>query len=103
MIVIGVDLVEDYFAARPSHKGIRAAHSQFDVWLTIAGGAEWRNPEEVKRSHPKASLLKGGRAVFNIKGNDLRLVAALNYQAGVVVIRFFGTHTEYDDIDAETV
>ncbi len=103
MIVVGVDLVEGYFAARPSHKGIRAARSQFDVWLAIAGGAEWRNPEDVKRSHPKASILKGGRAVFNIKGNDFRLVAALNYQAGVLVIRFFGTHAEYDDIDAETV
>lgn len=103
MIVVGVDLVEDYFAARPSHKGIRAARSQFDVWLAIAGAAAWRYPEDVKRSHPKASLLKGGRVVFNIKGNDLRLVAALNYQAGVLVIRFFGTHAEYDEVDAETV
>ena len=57
----------------------------------------------MKRSHPKASILKGGRAVFNIKGNDYRLVAALNYQAGVLMIRFFGTHAEYDEIDAETV
>jgi mRNA interferase HigB len=41
--------------------------------------------------------------VFNIKGDDFRLIAALNYQAGVLVIRFFGTHAEYDEIDAETV
>jgi mRNA interferase HigB len=41
--------------------------------------------------------------VFNIKGNDYRLVAAVQYQAGVMVIRFFGTHAEYDEIDAETV
>jgi mRNA interferase HigB len=41
--------------------------------------------------------------VFNIKGNDFRLVAALNYPAGVVAIRFFGTHAEYDRIDAEAV
>jgi len=40
--------------------------------------------------------------VFNIKGNDYRLVAALQYQAGVLVIRFFGSHAEYDRIDAET-
>jgi mRNA interferase HigB len=57
----------------------------------------------VKRAHPKASILKGGRVVFNIKGNDYRLVAAVNYAAGVLVIRFFGTHLEYDAIDAETV
>jgi mRNA interferase HigB len=41
--------------------------------------------------------------VFNIKGNDDRLIAALQYQAGVLVIRFFGNHAEYDRIDAETV
>jgi mRNA interferase HigB len=57
----------------------------------------------VKVSHPKASILKGGRVVFNIKGNDYRLIAALQYQAGVVAIRFFGTHAEYDEIDAERV
>jgi mRNA interferase HigB len=57
----------------------------------------------VKRSHPKASILKGGRVVFNIKGNDYRLIAALNYRAGVLVIRFFGTHADYDKIDVETV
>jgi mRNA interferase HigB len=103
MIVVGVDLVEGYLAARPSHKGIRAARSHFGVWLAIAGGAIWRNPQDVKRSHPKASILKAGRVVFNIKGNDFRLVAAINYQAGVLVIRFFGTHAEYDEVDAETV
>jgi mRNA interferase HigB len=57
----------------------------------------------VKASHPKASILKAGRVVFNIKGNDNRLVAAVQYQAGVLVIRFFRTHAEYDRIDVETV
>ena len=103
MIVIGTSLVEQYLAARAGHKRIKAARAQYDVWLAIASQAQWRNPEEVKRSHPKASILKGGRAVFNIKGNDFRLVAALNYPAGVLAIRFFGTHAEYDTIDAETV
>jgi mRNA interferase HigB len=49
------------------------------------------------------SILKAGRVVFNIKGNDFRLVSALQYRAGVLVIRFFGTHAEYDKIDVETV
>ena len=103
MIVIGAEIVERYFATCAGHQGIKAARSQYDVWLTIAGLSQWRNPEEVKRSHPKASILKGGRTVFNIKGNDYRLVVALKYQAGVLVIRFFGTHAEYNKIDAETV
>jgi mRNA interferase HigB len=41
--------------------------------------------------------------VSDIKGNDYRLIARLQYQAGILVIRFFGTHAEYDEIDAETV
>ena len=103
MIVIGTDIVEAYFANHAGHRGIKAARSQYDAWLAIAAQAHWRNPEDLKASHPKASILKAGRAVFNIKGNDYRLVAAVNYPAGVLVIRFFGTHAEYDDIDAETV
>ena len=57
----------------------------------------------MKTSYPKASILKASRVIFNIKGNDYRLVAALQYRVGVLVIRFFGTHAEYDRIDAETV
>lgn len=103
MIVIGVDLVESYLAGRAGHKGIKAAQSQFRAWLDIVDRAGWRNPEDVKASYPKASILKGGRAVFNIKGNDFRLVTHIQYQAGVIAVRFFGTHAEYDRIDAETV
>ena len=103
MIVIGTEVVERYFAARAGHKGIKAARSQYDAWLTVVAHAEWRHPEEVKASYPKASILKAGRVVFNIKGNDYRLIARVQYQAGVLAIRFFGTHAEYDKVDAETV
>jgi mRNA interferase HigB len=96
-------LVESYFANHAGHKGIKAARSQYEAWLGIAGRAQWRNPEDVKTSYPKASILKAGRVVFNIKGNDYRLVAALQYRAGALAIRFFGSHSEYDGIDAETV
>ena len=103
MIVIGTETVERYFAAHRSARGIRAARSQYDVWLAIARRARWRNPEDVKASHPRASILKGGRVVFNMKGNDYRLTAELQYQAGVLVIRFFGSHAQYDRVDAEMV
>jgi len=74
----------------------------------MLGGILWFTPngvtrKDVKASYPKASILKASRVVFNIKGNDYRLVAALQYRAGVVAIRFFGSHSEYDKIDAETV
>lgn len=75
----------------------------YEAWLAIAAAALWQTPIDVKHSHPKASILKRGRVVFNIKGNDFRLVAQITYGAETLEIRFFGTHAEYDDIDAETV
>ena len=96
-------MVENYFADRAGHRGIKAARSQYEAWLGIVARAERRNPEDVKASYPKASILKAGRVVFNIKGNDYRLIARVQYQASVLMIRFFGTHAEYDKIDAETV
>jgi mRNA interferase HigB len=103
MIVFGTDVVESYFAKRSGHKGVKAARGQYAAWLEIVARAEWRNPEDVKGAYPKASILKAGRVVFNIKGNDFRLIARIQYQAGIVAIRFFGTHAEYDKVDAETV
>ena len=103
MLVIGTDVVERYFANRSGHRGIRAARAQYEAWLAIAEAAGWKTPQDVKRSHPKASILKGGRVVFNIKANDYRLIALVQYRDGVLMIRFFGSHEEYDEIDAETV
>src|SRR5882757_6807074 len=103
MIVVGTGLVDSYLANHAGHRGIKAARSQYQAWLDIVGRSMWRNPEDVKASYPKASILKASRVVFNIKGNDDRLVAALQYRAGVLAIRFFGTHAEYDRINVETV
>jgi mRNA interferase HigB len=103
MIVIGTDVVERYFAHHAGHKGIKSARAQYAAWLDITARAMWRNPQDIKVAHPKASVLKGGGVVFNIKGNDYRLVARVQYQAGVLAIRFFGTHAEYNRIDAETI
>jgi mRNA interferase HigB len=57
----------------------------------------------VKKAHPRASILKGGRVVFNIKANDYRLIVAVQYENGVMLIQFFGSHEEYDRVDAEAV
>ena len=103
MVVVGRNVVERYLIGRAGHKGIKAARAQYEAWLDIVSRVHWRNPQDVKMSYPKASILKGSRVVFNIKGNDYRLIAAIRYPAGVLAIRFFGTHAEYDNIDAETV
>jgi len=103
MIVIGTDLVERYFSVRGGHRGIKVARTQYDAWRAIVLSAQWKTPQDVKKSHPKASILKSGRVVFNIQANDYRLIVVVRYENGVVMIRFFGSHEEYDKIDAETV
>jgi mRNA interferase HigB len=103
MSVVRRDLVESYLSRMSGRRGIEAVRRSYGAWLAIASASDWRTPIDVKRSHPKASALKRGRIVFNIKANDYRLVAQLNYQAGTVEIRFFGSHAEYDHVDAETV
>ena len=103
MIVLGTDLVERYFATRAGHKGIKVARAQYDAWRAIVEKAKWKSPQDVKSTHPKASILKAGRVVFNIKGNDYRLIVVVQYANGVMLIRFFGSHEQYDKIDAETV
>jgi mRNA interferase HigB len=103
MIVTGRLLVEDYFKSRLGHFGIRAARRQFDAWVAQALDAAWKNPAEVKVKYANASIVGRNRVVFNISGNNFRLVVAVNYKFGVIDIRFFGTHAEYDRIDVETV
>ncbi len=86
-------------ATRGSKRHGRNTKHGSRLWAVLSGAP----PEDVKASYPKATILKGSRVVFNIKGNDYRLIASVQYQAGVLAIRFFGTHAEYDKIDAEIV
>ncbi len=60
-------------------------------------------PVDIKAKYRSASILKNRRVVFNIKGNDYRLVVAVAYRFGAVYIKFIGTHAQYDAIDAETI
>jgi len=72
-------------------------------WVSAIRAAEWAGPADIKAQFATASVLKSGRVVFNIKGNDYRLVAAVAYRFGCVYVKFIGTHREYDQIDADTV
>jgi mRNA interferase HigB len=73
------------------------------AWHTEAAMASWKRPQDIKNRYASASFVGKNRVVFNIKGNDFRLIVAIAYQIGVVYIKFVGTHAEYDKIDAETV
>jgi mRNA interferase HigB len=73
------------------------------AWYAEARRARWGRPEEIKVARRNACILPNNRVVFNIKGNDYRLVAAVRYDKQIMYIRFVGTHSEYDRIDATTV
>ncbi len=103
MIVVRRDIVETYLRRRTSGHHSDAVRRAYETWLAIAMAALWRTPIDVKRSHPRTSILKGGRVVFNVKANECRLVAQINYGAGTLEIRFFGSHREYDRVYAESI
>jgi len=73
------------------------------TWYKEASKAGWSTPTDIKDEYPKASILKGGRVVFNICGNKYRLIVHINYIRQWVFIRFIGTHNEYDNVDAEKI
>jgi mRNA interferase HigB len=74
-----------------------------EAWYREAVQAKWSDPMEIKARYRSASILKGGRVVFNIAGNRYRLVVWINYPTQTVFIRFIGTHRQYDKIDAERI
>ena len=73
------------------------------AWFREVDKADWSGPAEVKEKYGNASIVADNRVVFNIKGNDYRLVVKINYPYRVVYIRFIGIHAEYDKIDVEEV
>jgi len=73
------------------------------AWCSEVRKAKWKQPADIKVQYASASILKHRRVVFNLKGNDYRVVVAVAYQVGFVYIKFVGTHAQYDAIDANTV
>src|SRR5690625_4154835 len=73
------------------------------AWFSEAENSQWESPSDITNKYPHASILTDNRVVFNIKGNNYRLVVKINYDYGQVFIRFVGTHAEYDKIDATTI
>ena len=73
------------------------------AWHALASRANWKTPADIKAAYRNASFVADRRVVFNIKGNDFRLVVAVRYDRGLMYIRFVGSHRQYDKIDAKTI
>lgn len=73
------------------------------TWLEEFSSCAFINPNQLKEVYGNASILINQRVIFNIKGNDFRLITAINFKTQAVYIIWFGTHKEYDKIDANTI
>ena len=79
------------------------AQQALQVWYRDAKRATWHTPADIKNVYRNASIVGNNRVVFNIRGNQYRLVVAINYAHGIVYIRFIGSHHDYNMIDATTM
>jgi len=97
MRVIAIKHLKEFWERYPD------AEQSLKAWLDEAKNATWETSHDIKARYANASILKDRRVIFNIKGNDYRLVVAVAYRFGAIYVKFIGTHKEYDEIDAETV
>ena len=79
------------------------SEQQLKAWYQETSKAEWTNPNKIKLEYPSASFLAENKVVFNIKGNHYRMIIKINYDYQMILIRFIGTHAEYDKINAKTI
>jgi mRNA interferase HigB len=97
MRVITLVAIRAFYVRHP------AAAQALKAWTQEARNASWKTPQDIKKRYSSASFIQGNRVVFNIKGNEYRLVVAVAYRFEAVYIKFVGTHTQYDAIDARTI
>lgn len=95
--VIAIKTLQDFWKKHPE------AELPLRAWYAEAKSAQWEKPSDITRLYRTASVLTNNRIVFNIKGNDYRLVVAINYEYKIVYIRFIGTHKEYDKINSKEI
>ncbi len=101
--VIARKTLKAFVESLQGRKDQRAVKSALDAWFHEVQKARWGNSADVVRSYATASIIGSERVVFNIKGNDYRLVVAIDYQRHIVFIKWIGSHVDYDKIDVKTV
>jgi mRNA interferase HigB len=98
--IIALSTIKAFLNRSPAYADAR---DPVMTWYRQVKAADWASPANVKQAIRSASILKDGRAVFNIAGNKYRIVVWINYPHRLVYIRFIGTHKQYDAIDAQTI
>ena len=97
MKVIAVRALRTFWTRHPD------SEQPLKAWYDEARHATWATPQDIRNHYASASFVGNNRVVFNIKGNDYRLIVAVAYRFQAIYIKFIGTHADYDGIDAATV
>ena len=97
MHIVSLKTLRNFWEIHPG------AEQPLRAWYAVATRAQWRTPTDIKADYGSASFVGNKRVVFNIKGNDYRLIVLAEYQKGRLFVRFIGTHAEYDRVDARTI
>lgn len=97
MRVIARSTLADFWSRHPEAK------PAMERWHTIARAARWASMDDVQRAAPKAKVLNGQRARFEVAGGSYRLIVAFDFRRQVAFVKFVGTHAEHDRVDALTV
>lgn len=103
MRLISRRIRRDFVESLDGHKDQQAVRAALDAWFAEVRHAQWANMAELRGRYATASVVTNERVVFNIKGNDYRLVVAVNFAARVVYVKWIGSHRDYDRIDVRTV
>jgi mRNA interferase HigB len=103
MRIIARRTLREFVQGLSGRKDQPAVKAALDAWFDEASKASWKSRADVKRRYATASVISAERIVFNIKGNDYRLVVAVDFEKGIVWIKWIGTHKAYDKIDVAEV
>ena len=103
MRIIARRTLRQFIAKRAGHKDQPALKAALDAWFAEVCKADWISTADVKRLYATSSIVSADRIVFNIKGNDYRLVVAVDFEKAIVRIKWIGTHRDYDRINVKEI
>jgi mRNA interferase HigB len=101
MRIIARRTLREFVRSRAGHGDQSALKAALDAWFDEVRKARWTSTADVKRRYATASVVSAERIVFNVKGNDYRLVVSMDFEKGIVWIKWIGTHRDYDRIDVK--
>ena len=98
-----IDLIYSFLKEDYETKGYEDSRIALERWYDITEKAEWKNLSDIKVDFLSADYVGNQHYVFNIRGNNYRLVVVVKFTIGYVFIRWVGTHKDYDKIDCSTI